>query len=90
MRKAFDGHTSAIKTVAEQRAVRKADERVAQTMAVLDERNEEIKHLKSLIRDMESKVNEHEKGVEEAEEELDELQHENDSLRDMIEKLQAV
>lgn len=72
----------------EERALRKADDRVAQTMAVLDERNEEITHLKALIRDMESKVNEHEEGVEEAEEELDELQHENDSLRGLMEKLE--
>jgi chromosome segregation ATPase len=72
----------------EERAVRKADDRLAQTMALLDERNEEVSHLKTIIRDMESKVNEHEEGVEEAEEELDELQHENDSLRATIEKLE--
>ncbi|KAG7349352.1 hypothetical protein IV203_011949 [Nitzschia inconspicua] len=72
----------------EERSLRKADDRVAQTMAILDERNEEIAHLKSLIRDMESKVNEHEEGVEEAEEELEELHNENDSLREMMEKLE--
>ena len=74
----------------EERALSKADDRVAQTLAVLDERNDEISHhiLKTLIRDMESKVNEHEEGVEEAEEEFEELQHENDSLRELIEKLQ--
>ncbi|KAL3940614.1 MAG: hypothetical protein SGARI_000898, partial [Bacillariaceae sp.] len=83
----FDNETNQLQQ-REERAKRKADDRVAQTMAVLDERNEEITHLKSLIRDMESKVNEHEEGVEEAEEELEELQHENDSLRAMLEKLQ--
>jgi hypothetical protein len=72
----------------EERALSKADDRVAQSMAVLDERNEEIARLKTLIREMESKVNEHEEGVEEAEEELEELQHENDSLRVLLEKLQ--
>lgn len=47
----------------EERALSKADDRVAQTLAVLDERNDEISHLKTLIRDMESKVNEHVKKV---------------------------
>ena len=73
----------------ERRATQKSDDRVAQTMAVLDERNDEITHLKNLIRDMESKVNEHQEGAEEAEEEVEELHEENESLRKTIEKLEA-
>mmetsp|Transcript_24858 Transcript_24858/g.58327 ORF Transcript_24858/g.58327 Transcript_24858/m.58327 type:complete len:952 (+) Transcript_24858:122-2977(+) len=71
----------------EERALRKVDDRMAQTMAVLDERDEEIKCLKNHIREMESKVNEHQEGEEEAEEELEEVHEENDSLRQTIEKL---
>jgi len=71
----------------EERALRKVDDRMAQTMAVLDERDEEIKCLKNSIREMESKVNEHQEGEEEAEEELEEVHQENDSLRQTIEKL---
>mmetsp|Transcript_56627 Transcript_56627/g.137549 ORF Transcript_56627/g.137549 Transcript_56627/m.137549 type:complete len:929 (-) Transcript_56627:2169-4955(-) len=73
----------------EHRATQKSDDRVAQSMAVLDERNDEIAHLKKLIRDMESKVNEHQEGAEEAEEEVEELHEENESLRKTIERLET-
>jgi len=72
----------------EERALRKVDDRMAQTMAVLDERDEEIKSLKRSIKTMESKVNEHQEGEEEAEEELEEVHQENESLRQTIEKLE--
>lgn len=72
----------------EERALRKVDDRMAQTMAVLDERDEEIKKLKKSIKAMESKVNEHQEGEEEAEEELEEIHQENESLRETIEKLE--
>jgi hypothetical protein len=72
----------------EDRALRKVDDRMAQTMAVLDERDEEIKGLKKTIKNMESKVNEHQEGEEEAEEELEEVHQENDSLRQTVEKLE--
>jgi len=72
----------------EERAIRKVDDRMAQTMAVLDERDEEIKSLKKCMKNMESKVNEHQEGEEEAEEELEEVHQENDSLRQTIEKLE--
>ena len=72
----------------EERALRKVGDRMAQTMAVLDERDEEISRLKKSIRSMESKVNEHQEGEEEAEDELEELHQENDSLRQTIEKLE--
>mmetsp|Transcript_18967 Transcript_18967/g.52914 ORF Transcript_18967/g.52914 Transcript_18967/m.52914 type:complete len:984 (-) Transcript_18967:48-2999(-) len=72
----------------EERALRKVDDRMAQTMAVLDERDEEISRLKKSIRNMESKLSEHKEGEEEAEEELDELHHENETLRETIENLQ--
>jgi len=71
-----------------ERALRKVDDRVAQTMAILDEKDEEISRLKKSIRSMESKVSEHQEGEEEAEDELEELHQENDSLRQVIENLQ--
>ncbi|OEU07910.1 hypothetical protein FRACYDRAFT_264790 [Fragilariopsis cylindrus CCMP1102] len=71
----------------EERVLRKADDRVAQTMAILDERDEEISRLKKSIRSIESKAKEHKEGEEEADEELDELHEENDSLRLVIENL---
>jgi len=70
------------------RALRKVDDRMAQTMAVLDERDEEIKGLKKNIKNIKSKVNEHQEGEEEAEEELEEVHQENDSLRQTVEKLE--
>jgi len=72
----------------EERALRKVDDRMAQTMAVLDERDEEIKRLKEKIRNTESKLNEHQEGEEEAEEELEEAHQENDTLRQTIENLE--
>jgi hypothetical protein len=72
----------------EERALRMVDDRMAQTMAVLDERDEEIKSLKKSIKTMASKVNEHQEGEEEAEEELEEVHQENESLRQTIEKLE--
>jgi len=71
----------------EERALRKVNDRMAQTMAVLDERDDEISRLKNSIRDMQSKVSEHQDGEEEAEEELEEIHQENDSLRHTIETL---
>jgi hypothetical protein len=71
----------------EERVLRKADDRVAQTMAILDERDEEISRLKQSIRSIESKAKEHQEGEEEADEELEELHEENDSLRLVIENL---
>jgi hypothetical protein len=71
----------------EERVLRKADDRVAQTMAILDERDEEISCLKKSIRSIEYKAKEHKEGEEEADEELEELHEENDSLRLVIENL---
>lgn len=73
----------------EERAVRKVEDRLAQTMAMLDERNDEVAQMKKLIRTMESKVNEHQEGAEEAEEEVEELHQENASLQRKIESLEA-
>ena len=73
----------------EEHALQKADDRMAQTMAVLDERDDEIKNLKKSIRNMESKVSEHQEGEEDAEEELEELHNENDSLRLVISNLEV-
>ena len=90
LKAAVDKHEMEINQVQqrEERALRKVDDRMAQTMAVLDERDEEIKKLKKSIKAMESKVNEHQEGEEEAEEELEEIHQENESLRETIEKLE--
>ena len=73
----------------EERTVMMAEDKVAQTMARLDERNSEIAKLKNLIRTLESKMNEHQEGAEEAEEEVQELETENETLQEHIETLES-
>lgn len=72
----------------EDRAIRMAEDKVAQTMAMLDERDEQIASLKKLTRDLESTMNEHQEGAEEAEEEVEELQTENESLQEHVATLE--
>ena len=73
----------------EKRALQMADDKVAQTMAMLDEREEEISRLKSVMRSLESSVDEHAEGEEEAEQEVVELQTENESLQEHVDDLEA-
>jgi hypothetical protein len=72
----------------EDRITRMSEDKVAQTLAILDERDEQISNLKKLIRGLESKMNEHEEGAEEAEEDIEDLQTENESLQEHIDSLQ--
>lgn len=73
----------------EKRSTRMAEEKVAQSLALLDERNEEIARLKKALKEMESSMNEHAEGVEEAEQEVEELQTENEGLQEHVEALEA-
>jgi hypothetical protein len=73
----------------EKRALNMAEDKVAQTMAILDERNEEISHLKQLVKSLESSMNEHVEGAEEAEQEVEELQTENENLQEHVESMAA-
>ena len=73
----------------QERALRMAEDKLAQTMAVLDDREEQIKQLKAKIQHLESEMSEHGHGLHEAEEEIDELHHENESLRKQVERTEA-
>ncbi len=73
----------------EQRSARMVEEKLAQTMALLDDRDEEISRLKETVKKLESSMNEHEEGVEEAEQEVEELQSENEALQDQVELLET-
>lgn len=72
----------------EQRSVRMMEEKLAQTMALLDDRDEQISKLKQTVKKMESSMNEHEEGAQEAEQEVEELQNENEALHDQVEHLE--
>jgi hypothetical protein len=71
------------------RALRLAEDKLAQTLAVLEEREETILHLQSTVQSIESRISEHHEGVQEAEEEMDELHAENEELHNHVETLQA-
>lgn len=71
------------------RALRMAEDKLVQTLAILDEREENIKQLKTIIKAMESKVTEQREGYQEAEEEMDELHNENEALHNRAEKLET-
>jgi hypothetical protein len=71
------------------RALRMVEDKLAQTMALLDERDENVKHLKDVVKSLESNMTEHKEGVQEAEEEMDELHSENEALHNHVESLQT-
>ena len=66
-------------------ALRMAEDKLAQTLALLDDRDGQINKLKDAVKELTSKVSEHQHGAQEAEEEMDELHHENETLRHRIE-----
>ena len=74
----------------EQRSLRLVEEKVAQTMALLDERDDLISILKEKVKLLESTMNERQEGADEAEQELEELQTENEELQDKMDQLQGV
>jgi hypothetical protein len=71
------------------RAIRMAEDKLAQTLAILDEREESIMQLKAKIKTLESKMSEHHEGAQEAEEEMDELHAENETLQNQVQALQT-
>jgi chromosome segregation ATPase len=71
------------------RALRKVEDKLAYTVASLEERDNDTKRYKERIKQLESKLSEQNKGVNEVEEEVNELHNENEILHDHIERLQA-
>ena len=63
------------------RDLRIAEDKLAQTMALLDEREEQIVQLKNMVKSMSAEVNEHREGVQEVEDEADELRHQTEVLQ---------
>lgn len=71
------------------RARKIAEDKLSRTLALLDEREEEIKHLKKSIEKLQSTMDKHEEGAQEAEEEMDELHAENENLRRHVEEVET-
>lgn len=71
----------------EERSIRSAEDKLAHTLALLDERNEQVSDLKKMVRDLESKMTKHQEGEEEAEAEADELQDHVDELEHECEEM---
>ena len=71
-----------------ERSLRMAEDKLAQTMAVLDEREEEVGQLKQSVKTLKSSMSEHQEGAQEAEEEMDELHTENETLRSHLEEVE--
>lgn len=71
------------------RALGMVEVKLAQTMALLDERDEKVKKQKEMIKVLESNMTEHKEGVQEVEDEMDELHSENEALHSTVESLQA-
>jgi len=72
-----------------ERARRVAEDKLVDTLAKLDDRDNQVDKLKKEIKTLKASVNEQHKGVREAEEEADELIHENETLHSQVEKLQS-
>jgi hypothetical protein len=71
----------------QEHAVRMAEDKLAHTLAKLDDREEEVAKLKVAIKELRASTTEHREVAQEAEEEMDELHAENESLQH---KLMAV
>jgi chromosome segregation ATPase len=71
------------------RALGMAEDKLAQTMALLDDREDEVEKLNAIVKNLKSNMNEHKEGAHEAEEEIDELHTENDTLRHHVQGLDA-
>jgi hypothetical protein len=69
------------------RALRITEDKLVQAMARLDERNETVEQLTSVIKSMESKLSEQKAGVIDAEKEMAALDTENEDLHNQVEKL---
>jgi hypothetical protein len=73
----------------QERELRRNADKLANTMALLDERDGQIAKLKAKIKELQSSMNAHQKGAREAESEMDELHHENEDLRAHLEQVEA-
>lgn len=73
----------------ESRALQRAEDKLVQTLAQLDDRDEQIAALKTQIKTLKASMNEHQEGAEEAEQEVEELHDENDALQEQVERLEA-
>jgi hypothetical protein len=69
------------------REVQMRAEKLAETMALLDEREDKVSKLKALVQSLQSKLNEHAEGAQLAEDEVEELHHENEELRQAVQRL---
>lgn len=65
----------------QERSLRMTEDKLAQTLAMLDEREEQIAQLKNMVKSMSSEMNDHREGVREVEDEVDELRHQNEVLQ---------
>lgn len=72
----------------QKRSVQMAEDKLAQALAKLDERDEEIRKLKTTVSTLQSKMTQHQEGAQEAEEEMDELHTENETLQQHVQVLQ--
>ena len=73
----------------QERALRMAEDKLAQTMALLDDREEQVENLNATVKNLKSKMSVHQEGAHEAEEELDELHTENETLRHHVQTFEA-
>ena len=65
----------------QEHAVRMAEDKLAHTLAKLDDREEEVAKLKVAIKELKASTTEHREVAQEAEEEMDELHAENETLQ---------
>jgi hypothetical protein len=70
------------------RALRKIEDRLAQSMATVDERDERIAQLQRTIKDLESHISTDRDGADEAEQEMEELHQENETLQGQLDEMQ--
>jgi hypothetical protein len=73
----------------QERALRMAEDKLAQTMALLDDREDQVENLNATVKNLKSKMSVHQKGAHEAEEELDELHTENETLRHHVQTFEV-
>lgn len=73
----------------QERSLRMTEDKLAQTLAMLDEREEQIAQLKNMVKSMSSEMNDHREGVREVEDEVDELRHQNEVLQHRLDTSQT-
>lgn len=73
----------------EVRALRRAEDKLVQALAQLDERDESIRTLKTSLAEMKSAADEQQHASQEAEEELEELHEENENMRHHVSTMES-